>query len=49
MGQDLTLREVPTPMTPLRMPVVEFEPVDEEWPADQACHELINEQGKVLL
>lgn len=37
MGQDLVLREVPTPITPLSMPVVEFDPGDEEWSTDQAC------------
>lgn len=30
MGQDLILREVPTPMTLLSMPVVEFELIDKE-------------------
>lgn len=43
MGQDLTLREVPIPMTPLSIPIVEFKLIDEEWSADQACQELINE------
>lgn len=34
MGQDLILREMPMPMTPLSILVVEFKLVDEEWLAD---------------
>lgn len=49
MGQDLMLREMPTPMTLLSIPVVEFELIDEECSAGQACQELINEQGKARL
>lgn len=43
MCQDLTLREVLTPITPLSISVMKFKSIDEEWLADQASQKLINE------
>lgn len=49
MGNDLCVMDVPSPIIPIDMglPTIEFD--EDEKTADQACQDLLDEQGKVQL